>query len=67
MRLRCGDFGPQRGRLIGRTKAGRNTKLRAVADAEGRPIRFFMTAGQVSGSWGRRSSEQLARGRMAAG
>jgi len=25
-----------------------NTKLHAVTDAEGRPIRFFMTAGQVS-------------------
>jgi transposase len=25
-----------------------NTKLHAVADAEGRPIRFFLSAGQVS-------------------
>jgi transposase len=25
-----------------------NTKLRAVADTSGRPIRFFITAGQVS-------------------
>jgi transposase len=25
-----------------------NTKLHAVTDAEGHPIRFFMTAGQVS-------------------
>ncbi len=25
-----------------------NTKLHAVTDAEGRPIRFFMTAAQVS-------------------
>ena len=25
-----------------------NTKLHAVTDAHGRPIRFFMTAGQVS-------------------
>ncbi len=38
----------KRGRLIGRTKGGLNTKLHAVADARGRPIRFFMTAGQVS-------------------
>jgi hypothetical protein len=38
----------QRGRLIGRTKGGMNTKLHAVTDADGRPIRFFMTAGQVS-------------------
>ncbi|MCJ8139958.1 IS5 family transposase [Falsirhodobacter halotolerans] len=37
-----------RGRLIGRTKGGMNTKLHAVTDAEGRPIRLFMTAGQVS-------------------
>ena len=38
----------QRGRLIGRTKGGMNTKLHAVTDAIGRPVRFFMTAGQVS-------------------
>lgn len=46
----CGKGGPsdQRGRLIGRTKGGMNTKLHAVTDADGRPIRFFMTAGQVS-------------------
>ena len=25
-----------------------NTKLHAVTDAQGRPIRFFMTAGQLS-------------------
>ena len=36
------------GRLIGRTKAGINTKLRAVSDADGWPLSFFMTAGQVS-------------------
>ena len=34
--------------MIGRTKGGMNTKLHAVPDAEGRPIRFFMTAGQIS-------------------
>jgi transposase len=34
--------------VIDRTKGGMNTKLHAVTDAEGRPIRFFMTAGQVS-------------------
>ena len=38
----------QRGRLIGRTKGGLNTKLHAVTDARGRPLKFFMTAGQVS-------------------
>jgi IS5 family transposase len=42
-----GAYDP-RGRLIGRTKGGMNTKLHAVTDAEGRPIRFVMTAGQVS-------------------
>ncbi|MGN5374403.1 IS5 family transposase [Sphingomonas hankookensis] len=36
------------GRLIGRTKGGLNTKLHALADANGRPLSFFMTAGQVS-------------------
>jgi hypothetical protein len=38
----------QRGRLIGRTKGGLNTKLHAVTDAKGRPLKFFMTASQVS-------------------
>ncbi|MCL6283605.1 IS5 family transposase [Ruegeria sp. 2012CJ41-6] len=37
-----------RGRLIGRTKGGMNTKLHAVTDSLGRPIRFFISAGQVS-------------------
>ncbi|MFX0543905.1 IS5 family transposase [Roseovarius sp. S4756] len=37
-----------RGRLIGRTKGGMNTKLHAITDTKGRPIRFFMSAGQVS-------------------
>jgi transposase len=37
-----------RGRLIGRTKGGMNTKLHAVTDTHGRPIRFFMTAGEAS-------------------
>jgi len=31
-----------------RTKGGMNTKLHAVTDASGRPISFFITAGQVS-------------------
>ncbi|WP_232222637.1 IS5 family transposase [Paracoccus sphaerophysae] len=48
--LRAKKGGPddKRGRLIGRTKGGLNTKLHAVTDARGRPLRFFMTAGQVS-------------------
>lgn len=36
------------GRLIGRTKGGMNTKLHAVTDAQGRPIRLHVTAGQIS-------------------
>jgi len=32
-----------------------NTKLRAVTDALGRPIRFFMSAGQVSDYFGARA------------
>jgi hypothetical protein len=35
------------GRLIDRTKGGMNTKLDAVADENGRPLSFFMAAGQV--------------------
>lgn len=34
--------------MIGRTKGGLNTKLHAVTDAKGRPLKVFMTAGQVS-------------------
>lgn len=37
-----------RGRLIGLTKGGMNTKLHAVTDTSGRSIRLFITAGQVS-------------------
>ncbi|WP_298089721.1 IS5 family transposase [uncultured Sphingomonas sp.] len=44
LRVKKGNLG----RLIGRTKGGMNTKLHAVADANGRPLSFFMTAGQVS-------------------
>ncbi len=44
-----------RGRLIGRTRGGMNTKLHAVTDSAGRPIRFFITAGQVSDYVGARA------------
>lgn len=37
-----------RGRLIGRTKRGMNTKLYGVTDSLGRPRRFLISAGQVS-------------------
>ncbi len=48
LRAKKGGADDQRGRLIGRTKGGLNTKLHAVTDAKGRPLRFIMTAGQVS-------------------
>jgi transposase len=38
-----------RDRLIGQTKGGMKTKLHAVTDTIGRPIWFFLTAGQISG------------------
>ena len=44
LRSEKGGSDNQRGRLIGRTKGGMNTKLQAVVDADGRPIRFFKTA-----------------------
>jgi len=37
-----------RGRLIGRTKGGLNSKLHVLADAKGRPISMFLSAGQTS-------------------
>ena len=37
-----------RGRLVGRAKCGLDAKLHAVTNADKRPIRFFLTAGQVS-------------------
>lgn len=44
-----------RGRLIGRTKGGMNTKLNAICDSQGRPIDLFVTAGQLSDSIGARA------------
>jgi transposase len=41
-----------RGRAIGRTKGGLTTKLHAIADAKGRPLKFFTTAGEVSDGTG---------------
>ena len=46
-----------RGRLIGRTKGGMNTKLHAICDSQGRPIDLFVTAGQVSDYIGARAVE----------
>lgn len=48
LRSKQGGASDKRDRLIGRTKGGMNTKLHAVTDAKGRPLCFFMTAGQVS-------------------
>jgi IS5 family transposase len=48
LRAKKGGADDKRGRLIGRTNGGLNTKLHAVTDAKGRRLRFFMTAGQVS-------------------
>ena len=44
-----------RGRLIGRTKGGMNTKLHAICDSQGRPLNLFITAGQVSDYIGARA------------
>nr|WP_111301835.1 IS5 family transposase [Paracoccus saliphilus] len=44
-----------RGRLIGRTKGGMNTRLHAIGDSQGRPIDLFVTAGQVSDHIGARA------------
>ncbi len=44
-----------RGRLIGRTKGGMNTKLHAICDSRGRPLNLFITAGQASDYIGARA------------
>lgn len=41
--------------MIGLTKGGRNSKLHAVTDGLGRPIRLFLTAGQRSDYIGARA------------
>jgi len=41
--------------MIGLTKGGLNSKLHAVTDAVGRPIRMFLTAGNVSDYTGARA------------
>lgn len=38
----------ERGRVIGPTKGRTNNKPHALTDVAGRPLRFFMAAGQVS-------------------
>ena len=44
-----------RGRLIGRTKGGMNTKLHTICDSQGRSLDLFVTAGQVSDYIGARA------------
>ena len=46
-RLGCGKKGGC-GRLIGQTRGEMTTKPHAVTEGNGRPVRFFITAGQVS-------------------
>lgn len=49
----CDQFGRQkgrRGRLIGRTKGGMNTKLHAICDSRGRPLSLFFTAAKAATS-----------------
>mgnify|MGYP001363774049 CR=1 FL=1 len=51
----------------GRTKGGMNTKLHAVTYANGRPIGFFRTAGQVSDDkrrYKRRNRIEIMFGRL---
>ena len=44
-----------------------NTKLHAVSDANGRPLSFFMTAGQVSDYTGAAALlDELPKGTVAA-
>jgi transposase len=44
-----------------------NTTLHAVTDEKGRPISFFMTAGQVSDCTGPAVAQWIAQSRVAAG
>ena len=41
--------------MIGRTKGGLNSKLHVLADALGRPIQMFLSAGQTSDYLGARA------------
>ncbi len=47
--------GVKKGRLIGRTNGGMNTKLHAICDSHGRPLNRFVTARQVSDYIGARA------------
>ena len=54
------------GGLIGRTKGSTNTKLHAIAEANGRSLSFFMTAGQVSDFTGGSAARRHVKGVVAA-
>jgi transposase len=44
-RCACNPPGGQEGQAMGRTKGGMNTKIHAVTDEAGLPVRLFVTAG----------------------
>ena len=48
-------FKKGKGRLIGLTTGGLNSKLHAVTEALGNAIRIFLTAGNVNGDIGART------------
>lgn len=52
LRMKKGGGDDKRERLTGHARGGLNTWLQAVTDAKGRPLRFFMTMGQVSDDTG---------------
>ena len=54
-RPQASRFKRGRGRLIGWTKGGLNSKLHALADAKGRPIHILLSAGQASDYIGARA------------
>ncbi|XQZ37038.1 transposase [Paracoccus yeei] len=54
-RIEPGGSKRGRGRLIGRTRGGLNSKLHVLADAKGRPIQMFLSAGQTSDCIGARA------------
>lgn len=58
---RCSAGGKRRARnqAIGRSRGGRTTKLHAISDGLGRPIRFLLTGGQAADC---RSAEALLAG-----
>lgn len=61
--MRLGEHGPSKTLCNRANQGGMDTRLHAVADAAGRPVRFFMTAGQKRRPHGcGRLVEQPAKG-----